>query len=394
VITLDEAQGRVRARTAPLAAEAVGLADALGRVLAADLIAGRALPPFDDAAMDGFAARAADLPGVLPIHGAIAAGHPAAGPLPPGTAVRIATGGALPAGADCVVMREDADDRGDRVGLPAAAPGAHVRRAGEDVAPGQRVLSAGVALDPGAIGLLAALGRGVVEVGRRPRVAILPTGDELVALGAAPGPGQRIESNGWALAAQVREAGGLPDVRPTAPDEPAALAGALALDDVDVLLTSGGVSVGDRDHVRAALEARGVAIDFAKVAMKPGKPILFGTAGRALVFGLPGNPVSSMIGFELFVRPALRRLQGARVAERPRAPVVFDAPYRKAPGRLHVVRVALRREDERLVATPHPRQGSAMISSMATLDALAILEASRGDVAAGETAIALLLGPA
>jgi molybdopterin molybdotransferase len=394
VIGIDEARARIAARLGRLAAERVGLDDAAGRFLAAPLVGDRPLPPFDNAAMDGFAARSSELPGELPIDGEAAAGHPAARPLEAGRAMRIMTGAPLPVGADCVVMREDAEDRGASVVLPAAPAGQHVRRAGEDVAAGQRLLDPGAELDPGAIGMCAALGRGAIEVARRPRVSIVPTGDELVPLGQAPAAGQLVESNGWALAAQVREAGGIATRWPIAPDRPGPLGEALAaaLVDADVLVTSGGVSAGDHDHVRGALAALGVAIDFYKVAIRPGKPLVFGVApAGALVFGLPGNPVSSMVSFELFVRPALRALQGAARPERPRVEVALAASYRKAPGRAHVVRAALRRDGDVLVATPHGRQGSGMLSSMLGVDALLLFDAARGDVAAGERTPALLL---
>lgn len=396
MLPLDEARARILARCQPLGAQSIGLGDADGRALAVDVIADVALPRFDNAAMDGFAARAADLPGTLPIDGEVAAGHPG-GPLAAGHARRIMTGAPLPEGADCVVMKEDAGDRGDAVALPAAPAGQHVRRAGEDVAPGQLVVAKGALLDAGAIGALAALGHARVTVGRRPRVAILPTGDELVPLGQAPGPGQVVESNGWALAAQVREAGGEPVLHPIARDTPEALghAVAAALADADVLLTSGGVSAGDHDHVRGALAAAGVAIDFWKVAIKPGKPLVFGVAASgALAFGLPGNPVSSMVCFELFVRPALRALAGAAVLERPRAEVRLGRAYAKPPGRAHVLRARLRRDGEALVAELHDRQGSGMLSSMIDVDALVELAAGRGDVAAGALVPAHLLRPA
>jgi molybdopterin molybdotransferase len=393
MLSVDEVCARILSRAFLLAPEVVGLDAALGRILATDLVAAGPLPPFANSAMDGFAARSAELPGELPIAGEAAAGHPA-GPLAPGRAVRIMTGAPLPAGADCVVMKEDADDRGGSVVLPAAPSGQHVPRAGEDVAAGQRVLQAGTAIDPGAVGILAALGHAEVEVWQRPRVAIVPTGDELVPLGIAPGAGQIVESNGWALAAQVREAGGLPRLYPIAADRPDELGRALAeaLTSADVLLTSGGVSAGDHDHVRGALLALGVAIDFWKVAIKPGKPLVFGVAPvGALVFGLPGNPVSSMVSFELFVRPALRQMQAAAQIDRPRAVVTLAAPYRKAPGRAHAVRASLRRDGDVLVATPHDKQGSGMLSSMLGVDALLVLDAARGDLAAGDRAPALLL---
>jgi molybdopterin molybdotransferase len=394
MLSLDEARARSAARVRRLGYEEIALAEADGRALALDVVADRPLPPFDNAAMDGFAARTADLPGALALAGEVAAGHPGEAALRPGQAVRIMTGAALPAGADCVVMKEDARELGATVRLPAATTGAHVRRAGEDVAIGERVLVAGDEIAPGEIGLLAALGRARVAVGRCPRVAIVPTGDELVPLGTEPGPGQLVESNGLALAALVREAAAVPVLRPIAPDRPEALTAALgaALADADVLVTSGGVSAGEHDHVRGALTALGVAIDFWKVAIRPGKPLVFGVApGGQLVFGLPGNPVSSMVTFELFVRPALRALAGARTTERPRAEVTLDRAVPKQPGRAQVLRAVLTRSGTELVATPHAKQGSGMLSSMARVDGLVVLDAARADVRPGERASALLL---
>jgi molybdopterin molybdotransferase len=394
--TVADARQAIEARAAPLGWEEIALDDALGRFLADDVVAERALPGFDNSAMDGFAARAADLPGELPVAGAIFAGPSATATLAAGTAARIMTGAPLPHGADCVVMFEDADDRGGTVQLPAARAGQHVRRAGEDVAVGARLELAGRRIGAGEIGLLAALGHSRVVVGRRPHVAVLATGDELCELGSEPGPGQLIESNSHALVAMARDAGATAERLALVGDQPdellAAIRRGLA---ADVLVTSGGVSAGDRDHVRAALAAAGVEVDFWKVAMKPGKPLVFGhVPGGALAFGLPGNPVSSMVVFELFVRPTLLRLAGAAAAERPRAEVVVTRAIAKAPGRAHFVRARLERSGAHLEATPHPRQGSGMLTSMVAVDALLELDAERGDLAAGDHCPALLVGPA
>ncbi len=380
--------------------ELVHIDDAWGRVLAHAVTATRALPPWDNSSMDGFAVRSADLPGTLPVAGVVAAGHALGAELAPGTALRIMTGAPMPAGADAVVMREDAEVLGqppDRVRFAApAAPGANVRRRGEDVDVGDDVLAAGARLGPGELGFLAALGHAAVRVARKPRVAILSTGDELVSVDVPPRSGQIVNSNLYALSAQVREAGAEPvnaGIAPDVPDGPDGLVAriqrALA---ADVLLTSGGVSVGDFDFVKDAFAAVGVDMDFWKVAMKPGKPLAFGcTPAGGLVFGLPGNPVSSMMCFELFVRPALLALQGATDIERPRAPVVLAADYAKQPGRAHYLRAALRRQGDTLLAHPHPKQGSGMLSSMVGVDALVEVPAESGDVTAGTRLDALLL---
>ncbi len=394
MLSVAEARRRILERARPLEAVAVPLAEALGRFLAEPITAGRALPPFDNSAMDGFAVRAADLPGELPVAGAIAAGAAPGQVLAPGSALRIMTGGPLPRGADAVVMREDADDRGDRVHFASpAVAGQHVRRAGEDIAAGSAVLAAGARIGPGEIAVLASLGLAAVRVGRRPRVSILATGDELCRLGDPPRPGQIISSNEHALAAQSREAGAEVIRIQLVPDDRAATEAAfIAALDGDVVVSSGGVSVGDHDHVRAAMDAVGIAIDFWKVAMRPGKPVTFGVAGGgALCFGLPGNPVSSLVSFELFVRPALLALAGAAELERPRAEVVLADPIGKAPGRALYLRAAITRRGDRLEATPHAKQGSGMLSSLVGVDALVEVAAELGDQPAGARCPALLL---
>lgn len=390
---------QVRERSAHLRTETVPLREARGRILAAPLQATRSLPPWDNSAMDGFAVRAADLAGApveLPIAGVIAAGDRQGRALAAGTALRIMTGAPLPRGADCVVMREDAEDRGDRVGFrEPARTGQHVRRAGEDVAAGATVLEAGCRLGPGELAMLAAQGRAGAEVAARPRVVILSTGDELCQVGETPAPGQIFSSNEHALAAQADEAGAEVLRTELVPDERARIDAALAaaLADADVVVTSGGVSVGDFDHVKDALAGAGLVLDFWKVAMKPGKPVAFAAAPDLgpLCFGLPGNPVSSMVSFELFVRPALLALQGAARIERPRAQVVLARAVEKQPGRAHYLRAQLRRDGARLEAVPHPRQGSGMVSSLVGVDALVELAAEMGDQPAGARVPALLL---
>jgi molybdopterin molybdotransferase len=396
MLSVADARGRILDRVRPPIAEEVPLGQALGRFLAGAVVAGRALPPFDNSAMDGFAIRAADLPGELPVTGAIAAGAAPDAVLAPGSALRIMTGAPLPAGADAVVMREDADDRGERVYFAEpAVPGQHVRRAGEDIAPGAHVLAAGHRLGPGELAVLASLGHAAVRVGRRPRLTILSTGDELCPLGRSPRPGQIISSNEHALAAQAGEAGAELVAMALVPDDRAAIEAALtAALDCDVLVTSGGVSVGDHDHVRGAMEAVGIAIDFWKVAMRPGKPVTFGVADRGtLCFGLPGNPVSSLVSFELFVRPTLLALAGAgeRDRDRPRAEVVLADPIGKSPGRAHYLRASLTRRGDILEATPHGKQGSGMLSSLVGVDALVEVAAELGDLPAGARCPALLL---
>lgn len=405
MLTVEQAQARIMAAVRQSASELLSVERALGRYLATDIVAGRQLPPCDNSAMDGFAVRTADVPGELHVLGTIAAGQTPGAELQPGQAWRIMTGAPTPAGADAVVIREDADDRGDTVALSEPARvGQNIRRGGNDIARGTRVLSAGTRLGPGEIGLLAALGHAAISVYQRPRVAIMSTGDELVGVDVVPRPGQIVNSNAYALAAQVREAGGQPIANGIAPDRREIMVAMLrrALD-TDIFLTSGGVSAGDFDIVRAAFADIGVALDFWKVAMKPGKPLAFGIAETgALFFGLPGNPVSSMVVFELFARPAVLAMQGAAIVHRPRAQVTLTGPYRKKLGRAHFVRARIRRVAstapdqspyEMLEATPLAKQGSGMLSSMVGIDALLEFAAESAGAEAGERVSAILLRP-
>ncbi|HEY5936418.1 MAG TPA: molybdopterin molybdotransferase MoeA, partial [Kofleriaceae bacterium] len=276
--------------------------------------------------------------------------------------------------------------------LPAAPRGDHVRRRGEDLAIGDTVFSAGVRLGAWDLGVLAALGVADVPVARAPRVALLATGDELVPVTTEPAPGQLVDSSMHSLAALVTECGGTPVRIGIVRDEPAVLADKLAEAlEHDVVITTGGVSVGERDHVHAALAATGVSLELWKVAMKPGKPFSFGMRAQTPVFGLPGNPVSTLVAFELFLRPALLAMQGAAITTRPRATVTLAAGYRKQPGRAHYVRVRVRRTGDQLVAEPHGKQGSAMLSSLLGCNALVELAAELGDVPPGGTCPALLL---
>jgi molybdopterin molybdotransferase len=396
MLSVDEARARILESIGPLGSERLAIGECGGRILAADTRARRALPPWDNSAMDGYAVRAADLPGSLPIAATIAAGAATGAVHEAGTATRIMTGAPLPAGADCVVIREVVEVAGeiatiDRPGVS----GDNVRRAGEDIERDAVAVRAGTRLDAAEIGLLAAVGYPELEVGRRPRVAILSTGDELVDVSDAPPPDKIINSNAYALSVQVAEAGGIAERRPIASDNLVATTEAIAeaLAGADVLITSGGVSVGDYDVVKQAFADAGVDIGFWKVAMKPGKPLAFGLAGDKPVFGLPGNPVSSMVSFELFARPALMAMQGATELARGRAPVVIAGDYRKDPGRAHYLRATLRRRDGILEAVPLAKQGSGMLTSMTGIDALVVVGADTTEVVAGEILDALILRP-
>jgi len=381
-------------RVPRLGVEMIALDDACGRVLAADVIAGRALPGFDNSAMDGYAARSAELPGALPLAGVAAAGAPRTEPVPAGAAVRIFTGAPLPPELDTVVIQEDARAVGERIELPASPPGENVRRAGEDIAVGERAVAAGTRLLPWHLGVLAALGAARVPVARAPRVALIATGDELVSIETEPRPGQLVDSSMHTLGALVREAGGRPERLGIAPDDPAAIRRLIeAAVACDAVITTGGVSVGDRDHVRGALADAGVVIELWKVAMKPGKPFSFGLRGQTPVFGLPGNPVSTVVAFELFLRPALLAMQGAAVVERPRAPVRLADGYRKQAGRAHYLRARVLRDGGGggLIAHLHPKQGSAMLSSLVETNALVEIAAELTVVPPGGEVPAVLM---
>jgi molybdopterin molybdotransferase len=272
--------------------------------------------------------------------------------------------------------------------------GRFVRARGSDVPRGRVAIPAGRCLDPGRVALAAALGRSELPVHRRPRVAILPTGDEIVPVGRTPGPGQIVETNGHVLLAAARDAGADPLLLPIAPDEPGALRRALeAAHGVDALVTTGGVSVGDRDHVRAALAAAGARIDFWRVALRPGKPFTFGRWGRTAVFGLPGNPTSTFVGFELFVRPALRALAGLSGSGRLRVAGRLAAAQEKPPGLEVYLRVHLDVVRGSLVAVPLRSQTSADLSSSAGLDGLAVLPAARTRVPRGARVEIVVLRP-
>jgi molybdopterin molybdotransferase len=401
VLTPAEALSRILAAladVAPLPAERVPLDAAPGRALAEDLLAETDLPAFSAATMDGYALRAADARAAgarLPIAFEIFAGRPAAGPLPPGACCRIFTGAPLPEGADAVEQQEQVR-RAGRAAVFArpAVRGRFVRPRGSDVPQGRVAIAAGTPLDPGRVALAAALGRSELPVHRRPRVAILPTGDEIVPVGRTPRPGQIVETNGHALLAAARDAGAEPLLLPIAPDEPAALRRALeAAHGVDALVTTGGVSVGDKDHVRAALAAAGARIDFWRVALRPGKPFTFGRWGRTAVFGLPGNPTSSFVGFELFVRPALRALAGLQGSGRLRIDGRLAAAQEKPAGLEVYLRVRLEVVRGGLVAIPLRSQTSADLSSSAGIDGLAVLPAARTRLARGTRVPILVLRP-
>jgi molybdopterin molybdotransferase len=393
---LPEATELVLAAAAPLEAERVPLAEAAGRVAAED---GRSivdLPPFDRSAMDGYAVRAADTdpPRPLALAGAVAAGEVAPHALEPGTAFGITTGGALPGGADAILRVEDAAVDGDRV-TPAAPlpPGMHVRYRGEDVSRGDVLAPAGTPLTAQRVTALASAGVAEVTVRRRPRVHVVATGTELLELGAPPEPGRIHESNRLTLKLLAEAAGAEVVVHPVVPDDPAATRAAIAAALAgDVLLVSGGVSVGPHDHVKPALEASGVQEVFWRVRLKPGKPLWFGRRDATLVFGLPGNPLSGVACFLLFVGPALRRMQGEHDAEPASVPARLTAPARPADGRTTLLTARLSHgPDGMLEVTPTEGQGSHLTGALGASDAFAVVPHTAGELPAGTLVDALLL---
>jgi molybdopterin molybdotransferase len=384
LIDIATARERVLSAVTPLAAEPVELAAALGRVVAEDLASAHDLPPFDSSAMDGYAVVAGPA-AELDVVGESRAGHPAERGLATGEAIAISTGAQIPEGADAVVPVERVEVQDGRVRVPETPPGNHVRRAGEDVRAGTVVVRAGSILGPAELAVAASVGRDTLLCGRQPRVAVLVTGDELVGPGVPLGPGQIRDSNTTALGAQAERAGAEVVSREVVPDDRDATAAALgaALDRADVICVSGGVSVGPHDHVKPALHSLGVEERFWGVALKPGKPTWFGTRGKTLVFGLPGNPVSAMVTFHLFVRPALRALAGGN-PEDTRTTGVLDEAVGRNPVRDQVLRCVLSARDDGWHVQPTKAQESHVLTSMVGAGAYALVVAGEGAVPAGE----------
>jgi molybdenum cofactor synthesis domain-containing protein len=422
---VDDVAALVLEHTPVLGVERVALAHCAGRVVAEDLIAPQSLPVLPSSAVDGYAVRAADAGKSLRVLGESAAGRPFVGRIEPGTAARILTGGVLPDGADCVVMVEDVKLDGDVVTVPAPLrAGTNFHQPGADLRAGELVLAAGTQLGPAELGLAAALGFPRLPVRRRPRVALMSTGDELVEVGEKPGPGQIVDSNRWALLAALREVGAEVRRLGIAPDQPDALRKLVvdALLEVDVLVTSGGVSVGTHDLVKPLLESLGT-VHVGRVKLKPGKPFTFATlpakaplpnpppgggrentaplpgspagGGRELseklAFGLPGFPVSSLVTFEVFVRPALRKMQGFGSLQRPTLPVRLAYDARATADRTEYQRVTLRREGRELVADTTGSQSSSRLMSLAGAHALVRIPPGDQGIKAGSIVDATIL---
>lgn len=390
MIPVAEARARILSAFGPLAAETVSLAAAHGRTLAADLRAKLTQPPAPVSAMDGYAVRASDIatpPASLKLVGSAPAGRPFAGTVGPGECVRIFTGALLPDGADTILIQENAEADGTNVRALQAEPrGRWVRPAGLDFKEGDLALAAGTLLDARHVGLAAATNHAWLDVRRRPRVAILSTGDEIVLPGGTPAPGQIVSSNGPALAAFVSAAGGDPVLLPIAPDDTKALqAIAAGARGCDLLVTTGGASVGEHDLVRSALGADGLVLDFWQIAMRPGKPLMFGRYGDVQLIGLPGNPVSSLVCATLFVGPAIATMLG-RASVGPvtsRAVLGRDLPANDRREEYMRARLSSR-ADGATVATPFDKQDSSMVALLAKAEALAIRPANAPAAKAGE----------
>ncbi len=397
LIPAEEALALVLDRTLPLGIEEVGLGEAAGRVCAADIRSEVELPRFPASAVDGFGFQAASAPGPLRVVGESAAGRPFTGRVQPGQAIRLLTGGMLPEGADTVAMVEDcvtSELPDGMVTVPEGfRAGLNFHRPGDDLRPGDLVARAGHPLGAAEVGLLASLGIDRISVWRRPRVALMSTGDELAEPGGRLEPGQIYDSNRFSLQAALIEAGAGVRFAGRAPDRAGPLRDFIltALEEADVLVTSGGVSVGTHDLVKPVLEALGQVL-IGRVKLRPGKPFTFATLpGGRYAFGLPGFPVSSLVTFEVFVRPALRRMQGFARLQRPRLPVRLGYDARAAGDRTEYQRVSLRRSGGELVAIPTGSQSSSRLLSLAGADALVVIPPGQHGIPAGTLVEAIIL---
>jgi molybdopterin molybdotransferase len=389
MLTFDEARARLLSDVRRVSSERVPLGESAGRVLMDDLVARDPLPPFDHSAMDGYAVSTADLkeqgPWKLAVIGESRAGREAP-TLAPGSACRIFTGSPIPDRADAVIMQENATREGDGLRFDSRpTAGQHIRRAGEDLARDSIAIAVGARLTPGALALAGMLDRADLVVARRPSVTILCTGDELRPAGSENRPASIPESNSAALAALARQAGASVRVAPIARDEPGATRRAIeqALEGTDVLLTVGGVSVGDHDVVRGALEQAGVALDFWKVAIKPGKPLAVGKSARSHVLGLPGNPASALVTFAMFGMPLLRAMQGDARPIPMKLATILATARKRSPDRLELVRATLRVDGEVLAAHVHDNQASGSATSLAHSDGLAFIAPGVGQLDKG-----------
>ena len=392
LLSVDAALARIEERvTAVVETEMVPLRGACGRILARDVVASMNLPPHANSAVDGYAFAHADLmPGretMLPVCGRAAAGHPLGRRAERGVAIRIFTGASMPEGTDTVMMQEDCVVEDGRVRLkPGIKKGANRRHAGEDVAEGTVALAAGRRLSPADLGLAAALGYCELPVFRRLRVALLSTGDEVRDPGTGLPPGMIYDANRFMLAALLGELGCAVSDFGIRPDRESALADTLATARVghDLIVTSGGVSTGEEDHVKPAIERLG-RLHFWRLAIKPGRPVALGQIGGVPLIGLPGNPVAALVTFVVLARPLILRLAGAAAFAPRHFPVRAGFAYRKKPGRREYVRVSLQHEGKDLVAVKYPRDGAGILSSITRSEGLVIVDEETSDVAPGMT---------
>lgn len=400
LIEVDEARNIILAKISPLGVEKVSINEALGRVLAEDVVSGVNNPPMDNSAMDGYALLAADIqtatpetPVALDVVDEIAAGYQSAGTLSTGQAMRIMTGAPIPRGADAVIMQEDTEKGGGRVFVKDRADvGENIREAGEDVRIGETVIPAGGPLTPAQIGMLAVVGRSTVYVGQRPRVAIISTGDEIMELDERPEGPCIYNSNGYMLMAQIRSAGGIPCYLGIARDnEQDVMDKFTTALKCDLVVSSGGVSVGDYDLVKASLDKLGNEMVFWKVAMKPGKPLAFGKIGDTPIFGLPGNPVSSFVSFEQFVRPAIKKSLGQKDPMPGTVNARLTRNIRKKAGRLHFLSAVVSWDSGEYTVTPAQEQGSGVLKSTVNANGLIVFPLPATEIAAGEQVAVQLL---
>jgi molybdopterin molybdotransferase len=388
LISIQDARTLAVSAAQRLPTESLRIEEALDRVLADDVQAAGDVPPFACSAMDGYAIIAGSETGPLTVVAESRAGAPAGHELQSGEAIRISTGAAVPAGATAVVRQEDVRASDGRIEIQTLVePGANIRHPGEDMRAGAPVLTKGTRLSPAALGAAVAAGVGSVPVSCQPTVAVLSTGDELRRAGEPLGPGEIHNSNAPMLAALATHAGAQTNHPGILPDDAAATRAGLgaALDEADVVLVTGGVSVGPHDHVKPALHRLGVEERFWGVSLQPGKPTWFGTRGHQLVFGLPGNPVSTVVTFALFADPAIQAMLGAPAHEPPAPSARLTTDVRRNPGRTQAIRVRLNAaaDDKALEATPNGPQGSHILTSLLGADALALIEPGEGNVPAG-----------
>ena len=395
--TYEEARSCILDAINPLGVEKVEILESLGRVLAEDIFAPWDMPLWNNTAMDGYAVRAEDCskPVSLKISGFLPAGENMATSIEPGTAIKILTGAPIPPGADAVVPFEETEESADTVSIKVAVKvGDHIRFKGEDVKTGELIIPAGTVIRPYEISMLASFGKLFVPVYRKVRVAILSTGDELVEPGEALSPGKIVNSNALTVAAAVRQLGGEPVMLGIARDDKESLRKKLTEGlNADVLITSAGISAGDRDLVRAVLNELGVKLVFWKIDIKPGRPTAFSLRDGKPVFSLPGNPVSTMITFEEFVRPALLKMMGHAKVIKPFITATLKTAVKKKPGRVNFLRVGLERQDGEYVAWSPGDQNTGILKTMLLAGGIAVLPSGQGNLDAGEKIDVHLLGP-